>query len=217
MTIDRTEFKGGHLEKMGVHIVQIDQAGIDLGLAVARGPQELRYRRMELKEVNGFNSWREMQLDDGTTLLVADRGLEFNDPPQTHNGSGARYHAWGFLKGMGFLIQELTGGSRTSYHYHQKTPETSVPIHGSPSYEIGDRIVSLTTATRINPWTPHRSWSPRGSAVIVLLMPHDPQDMTDHYYAEGWEDFAANHLPQKPHEIDGQMPPTGIIQARFFF
>lgn len=217
MTIDRIELRGGHIERMGIHVVQIDKAGLDLGLAVARGDHELRNKRMALEEVNGFSSWREIQLADGATLLVADRGLEFNNPPQTHNGSGARYHAWGFLKGMGFLIQELTGGSRTSYHYHQETPETSVPIHGSPSYEIGDRIVPLTEATRINPWMPHRSWSPRGSAVIVLLMPHDPQDMTDHYYAKDLEDFAANHLPQKPHEIDGQIPPPGITQARFSF
>lgn len=215
MLIDRVEFSAGHIERSSVHIVQIDQAGIDIGLTVARSDHELRNKRISLELINGFSRWREINLADGSTLLVTDNGLEFNNPPFVHTGSGARYHAWGFLKGMGLLIQELTISSHTSYHYHRETPETAVPIHGSPCYEIGISTDPLTRTTRINPWTPHRSWSPRGSAVVVLLMPHDPQDMTDHYYADDLEDFVKNHLPQKPHDIDGQFPSPGITQAQF--
>lgn len=215
MTIDRAELRNGHLERMGVHIVQIDLAGMDLGLAVARSDHELRNKRMALEDVNGFGSWREIRLADGATLLVADRGLEFENPPKTHEGSGARYHALGYQGGMGILIQELPEGAQTTYHFHKETPETSVPIHGNPCYEIGNSTDPLTRATRINPWTPHCSWSPRGSAVIVLLMPHDPRDMSDHYYPGNWADFAANHLPQKPRGLDGQIPSPGITQAQF--
>lgn len=216
MTVDRIELVGGHIEKLGIHIVQLDLAGVDIGLTVARSDHELRNKRRAFEDVNGFRSWREIQLADGATLLVVDRGLEFYHPPLTHHGSGARYHALGFLEGTGVLVQELPEGSQTSYHFHKETPESSVPIYGSPSYEIGPSVIPLTKATRINPWTPHRFWSPRGSAVVVLLMPCDPRDMSDHHYAKDWDDFVANHLPQKPHDTDGQIPPPGITQARFF-